>query len=320
MSENLIYKYLSYDDAIRTLENNSVVLNNPLNYNDPFDCIIDFDEKDENKVIELLMEVAFVKEIVKLLNRKDLKVKWYQKPIIWFDKVMINVVLKITKKQGYYTSNPMIFLMIKFALKIAETKGVEANKSIEEAKKKCINELLPQLKEIRNKALVSCFSARNDSILMWGHYADKHKGICIGYKRPKQDFYDVEYTTERTKFPLYDLACIVASYVLFDEKPSLDSEMVLKKGLKAFLTKSKDWEYEKEIRCLFSLTNNQRFINIGEGKFLYEMPNEIDAIYLGCKVTNEQKGQVLKLVKGKGINLYQFIESKDKYELIPFNL
>ena len=26
---------------------------------------------------------------------------------------------------------------------------------------------------------VSCFSEKADTILMWGHYADKHKGICL---------------------------------------------------------------------------------------------------------------------------------------------
>lgn len=320
MSDNLIYKYLSYEDGIRTLENNSVVLNNPLNYNDPFDCVIDFNEKDEKRVIELLIEVAFVKEMAKLLNREDLKVKWYQKPIIWFDKTMINFMLKVTKKQRCYTSNPMLSLMAKFVLKILGTKGTKASKSIEKAKKKFINELLPQLKEMRNKALVSCFSARNDAILMWGHYADKHKGMCIGYKRPTINFYDVEYTTERAKFPLYDLACIVASYIIFDEKPQFESEVMIKRGLKIFLTKSKDWEYEKEVRCLFSLTNKHKFEDIGEGKFLYKMPSEIVAIYLGCKVSNEQKERVLELAKEKRIKIYQFIESDDKYELISFNL
>lgn len=252
----------------------------------------------------------------KLLNSGNLKVKWYQKPIIWFDKIMFNFMLKVTKKQRYYSSNPMMCLMVKFILKIAETKGIEVNKSIENAKDKFVNELLPQLKEMRNKALVSCFSKRNDSILMWGHYADKHKGICIGYNRPPKDFYDVEYVIKRVKFPLYNLACIVASYIIFDEEPVLESEVLLKKGLRTFLTKSKDWEYEKEVRCLFSLTNNQKFIDIGGGKFLYKMSNEISSIYLGCKVTNEQKEQIIKLAKEKNIKVYQFLESSEKYKLI----
>ena len=202
MSDNIIYKYLSYENAIKTLGNNSVVLNNPLNYNDPFDCVIDIDEKDEEKTIQLLIEVAFVKEIAKLLNRKDIKIKWYLKPIFWFDKTMINFILKITKKERKYTPIPTINPVINFILKLAEAQDINVAESIKELEMQFINDLLPKIKELRNKALVSCFSERNDSILMWGHYADKHKGVCIGYKKPEQYFYDIEYSFKRVTFPL----------------------------------------------------------------------------------------------------------------------
>lgn len=320
MSNKMIYKYLSYEDAIRTIESNSVVLNNPLNYNDPFDSLIDFDEKDTSKVINLLIEVAFVKEMIKFLNNENLQVKWYLKPIIWFEKAMINLNMKITKKRRYYVSNPMLSFMVNFILKIIANKTNEVSNAIEESKRNLLNEWLPKLKEMRSKALISCFSMKNDSILMWGHYADKHNGICIGYERPKQNFYDVEYTAKRVKFPLYDLACIVVSYLIFDETPSLDNKIIIQKSLKNLLTKSKDWEYEKEVRCLFSLIDNQNFENIGFGKYLYKMPCDIATLYLGCKITNEQKEKVLRLIKNKEIKVYQFVESKDKYELISMEI
>lgn len=31
-------------------------------------------------------------------------------------------------------------------------------------------------------ALINCFSTVNDSIIMWSHYANFHKGICLGFK------------------------------------------------------------------------------------------------------------------------------------------
>lgn len=316
MSDKVIYKYLSYEDALKTLENNSVVLNNPLNYNDPFDSVIDIDEKDEEKTIQLLMEVAFVKEIAKLLNRKDIKIKWYLKPIFWFDKTMINFILKITKKERKYTPIPTINSVINFILKLAEAQDINVAESIKELEMQFINDLLPKIKELRNKALVSCFSERNDSILMWGHYADKHKGVCIGYKKPEQYFYDIEYSFKRVKFPLYELSCIIASYLILDEIPVFNCEEILKKGLKPFLTKSKEWEYEKEVRCLFSLNDKKKFKNIDEGRYLYKMPSEVVEIYLGCKVTDEQKNRLLEIIKDKKVKMYQFIESKDKYELI----
>ena len=41
-----IYKYTSLKSSIKILGSNAVALNNPQNYNDPFDSVIDFDDKD----------------------------------------------------------------------------------------------------------------------------------------------------------------------------------------------------------------------------------------------------------------------------------
>ena len=98
--------------------------------------------------------------------------------------------------------------------------------SIEITKSKFINEVLPQIKNIRDSALVSCFSKISNSILMWGHYGDKHAGICIGFEKPENDFYDLIYSKKRTKFPLYDLACIISSYILTDENPNINDKNI----------------------------------------------------------------------------------------------
>lgn len=34
---------------------------------------------------------------------------------------------------------------------------------------------------MQDAVLVGCFSERNDSLLMWSHYADEHRGLCMGY-------------------------------------------------------------------------------------------------------------------------------------------
>jgi hypothetical protein len=36
-----------------------------------------------------------------------------------------------------------------------------------------------QIRAMRYNRGISCFSARNDSILMWAHYAYGHKGFCL---------------------------------------------------------------------------------------------------------------------------------------------
>lgn len=316
MNRELIYKYTSFTDALKIIENNSIVVNSPLNYNDPFDCIIDFDAKDEKKTIDLLIEVIFVKEMFKLINNKHIKLKWHQKPIIWFDRIMYKFMIWGTKKQRYYHSSPIFKMMSKLIIALASKNNEDVKESIEIAKTKFIAEVLLQIKSIRNSALVSCFSKKSNSILMWGHYGDKHTGVCIGFERPDNDFYDLIYSKKRTKFPLYDLACIISSYILTDENPDINDKNIIRKGLQSFLTKSDDWAYEKEVRCLFSMKSSDQFTSIGEGKYLYIMPTPITEIYLGCKIDKDNKEKIIQLAKEKDIKVYQYLTSSDKYELL----
>ncbi|MEI6866652.1 DUF2971 domain-containing protein [Flavicella sp.] len=56
-----------------------------------------------------------------------------------------------------------------------------------------INNILRVIKDSEYKVLegnssrhrISCFSENYKEILMWSHYADKHKGICVGYNIEK---------------------------------------------------------------------------------------------------------------------------------------
>ena len=94
---------------------------------------------------------------------------------------------------------------------------------------------------------------------------------------------------------------------------------IIKKGLQSFLTKSIDWAYEKEVRCLFLMKSSDQFTSIGEGKYLYIMPTSITEIYLGCKIDKDNKDNkenITRIAKEKNIKVYQYLASSDKYELI----
>lgn len=306
-----IFKYSTYDVALEIIENNSVLLNNPETYNDPFDSIIEFNKKDEDKVIELLIEIAFVKFAYELCYKKTLKFKWFLKPIIWLDKLILSLEFRFAKKNHYYFSDPLIKIISKTILKSAKNQNFDALKSFENEKYKLLNEQLPEIKNIRKKALISCFSKCNDSILMWGHYGEKHKGVCIEFERPKYNFYDVKYRNKRQNFPLYDITCIISSYLLNNEKIPENNYDLINKGLSSLLSKAKCWSYEKEVRCIFA-NNNANFKN----DQFYKMPTKIKGIYLGCKISKENKANILEILKEKDIPVYQFTESKNSYKLL----
>lgn len=90
------------------------------------------------------------------------------------------------------------------------------------------------LREFRHGAGLYCLSERNDSILMWSHYAADHAGYCL-------EFEATDYT------PVFGTAQRVA---YCDDYPSIDFYGAGDKFELAFLTKYSDWAYEKEWRII----------------------------------------------------------------------
>src|SRR5271166_525163 len=84
-----------------------------------------------------------------------------------------------------------------------------------------------------------CVSARPGVILMiWAHYSDKHKGLCLGFEIPSEveraQTRKVDYISTPLSFP--------TDFLL------LDTQQQLPMAEKMIFTKYRNWEYEHEIR------------------------------------------------------------------------
>jgi hypothetical protein len=119
--------------------------------------------------------------------------------------------------------------------------------------------------EIQRRYNVACFSECYDSLLMWAHYADGHKGLCLQLeydsgKLPDKCFFEkVRYSSH---------------YPEIDVTQTEDISVV-----KTFyLTKAVEWLYEKEWRLVApaSMKGNNGF----DGEI--ESPFTISRIYLGA--------------------------------------
>jgi hypothetical protein len=80
-----------------------------------------------------------------------------------------------------------------------------------------------------------CFSATWHDPVLWAHYSDKHKGICLGFEVPDDvDLYKrVRYVPKRLPFPKDLYASSDARDILF--------------------TKYSNWAYEQEVRIWIQL-------------------------------------------------------------------
>ena len=135
-------------------------------------------------------------------------------------------------------------------------------------------------KSIFNAIRIFCVTEEHKNLLMWSHYADKHKGAVIRIGCIKEidsvllAAVPVSYTNDAPVIATKDEW--INSIIGISE---IDYNQHLKKLV---TTKSKEWEYEKEWRLY---TFVQPF-DIDDGKYLYKRfsPKEIQAIYFGCKV------------------------------------
>jgi len=96
----------------------------------------------------------------------------------------------------------------------------------------------------RNHLSVCCFSATDRSIVMWSHYADRHRGFCLEYDVAAMPSTDVR---RRLLFP------VIYSSNLFDATPyflqaSTGNPFNNLYLLLASIHKAQEWEYEQEWR------------------------------------------------------------------------
>lgn len=90
----------------------------------------------------------------------------------------------------------------------------------------------------QNRGLL-CFSKSWHNPVQWSHYADKHRGICLGFDVPDVHLGEVNYSPKRVVTDIESL-----------KTPRELSFDVVRKLL---FTKYHHWKYEKEVRSFVTL-------------------------------------------------------------------
>ncbi len=173
-------------------------------------------------------------------------------------------------------------------------------------------------KEIHRHSLltirISCFSEVSDNILMWSHYADSHKGICLMFETIKFD--TIQYMVFNKEDLQYNSSNLPPDHsgiirVRYAEKlPEAYNHLEYDKDKIApfLMTKSIDWAYEKEWRMMLPKealkTENPRYLD-----------NQLKGIIFGLSCSDENKNLVKDIVSGQGVNFYQATAIKNEYKL-----
>ncbi len=156
---------------------------------------------------------------------------------------------------------------------------------------------------MRRGLRVCSFSANNRSLLMWSHYSDMHRGLCIEY-----DVSSLPPNDARR----YALCPVIYTERLFDAGEYFRDAMQRRDFNNLWLTiacahKAPEWSYEKEWRLILPLGPNE------ESRVPVLMP--IKAIYLGSCMKTGTEETIRKVGNELGIPLYRMRLAKDTFRL-----
>lgn len=159
------------------------------------------------------------------------------------------------------------------------------------------------LKEFIDKHYgVTCFSEVNNSTLMWSHYADSHKGICVEF--------DSDLLMQSVDMRLHELE--LKNIVFVKESPlveivKIENGISFKNELDVILCKHVSWKYEKEIR-LYGYLSSVLGSNLSLKRIISFDISCIKSIILGSKISDEDINLIVKLINNrpemKGIKWY----------------
>lgn len=200
------------------------------------------------------------KNTIKIINNCEL---WFSSPASFNDPFDCSITPMMSSRER--GARLLAKRQLRYAPKAVEDAAKNDPEFIEKAKQASLR--------VAERQGICCLSKTNDNILMWTHYADCHKGICLEFDVLEDpDFFcfpiNVEY---RTNYPEVDFS-----------KEDFNEEV-----MKIYKTKYSDWAYEKEVRICK--------VNGGDKPYAFN-PSALRNIYFGCKSDENIIGKIREAV------------------------
>lgn len=158
----------------------------------------------------------------------------------------------------------------------------------------------PLIQGIYNVGIYSLSKPKDGEIfpnneLLWAHYANSHRGFCIEY--------DLDILTNNLS-PQFDINDQI-NVTYENERPQvMETDNIFQARKKVFGSKSFPWEYENEIRLVFSQSGLKPVAE-----------KAIKAIYLGLNISLEDRQEIIKKMSNRNIDFYQVERIDNFYKL-----
>ncbi len=218
--------------------------------------------------------------------------------------------LSMLKNKEIYFSNPNSFndpvdckinilSAVKAAIKLAEHEEPATKNKLEEIEK--LTNLFSDIEEDVKHAGVYSLSKEENNVLMWSHYADKHKGFSVGFS----------LSNNFIKFNERDEIIGTADVSYSEDNPFIKYFLSITKNTKlpswdefwpcifsmALTSKSKEWTYENEVRII---RGNPGVVNFS--------PSELIEVIFGLEMNEDNKNNLKAILSG---NEWKHIQMKE---------
>jgi Protein of unknown function (DUF2971) len=264
-----LYKYMSWNEfTIDSIKHGEFWFSSPTKFNDPIDCGISLNTYGNTPL---------------------------------FATILANGLSKIGQATGATIRNPLQKESIAESVQELASVFITNNDALGSELSEAAQDqaAYKSLKEKFASSGILSLSELGDNILMWSHYAQQHKGICIEFERNSSNFLGNQLYTLPVRYSIKAPIINAKSYrhATKDEQNEMELSLVL--------TKASDWTYEREWRA----------IKIELADSIQPLDCRIASITLGLRTEEDAKSHVLSLAKTKGFKVNRTILKPNEFGL-----
>jgi hypothetical protein len=156
---------------------------------------------------------------------------------------------------------------------------------------------------LRDETRIFCLSGRRDEPVMWSHYADHHRGVCLHFACPRKSVMGyaraVRYSEVREPILLP-----------LDRQ---DSDAIMDRMV---LQKAAAWKYEEEFRIIADTTGDWGG-HLDGGHFCNFDPALLVGLTLGMKIGDAEKAELLELAGNHAppLQVWQALEDEGAFKM-----
>lgn len=151
---------------------------------------------------------------------------------------------------------------------------------------------------------VACLSENYDTVLMWSHYANNHKGICVEYK-----LLDFNKNLHFTPIPVIysnkknTLNRLRFNYIEYD---------IMSFFIKSLVCKGESWKYENEWRIIREdKACDEQWDDKNHGALLDSV--QPVSVILGCNADSKFEEDIKGMCKSQEIRVYKMVKGTSDY-------